>query len=107
MIYHLNEWVTDDSRGERKSKERPRVKKEFIMKRFRAVVNHSGICEEQFYKAGVATVLTESAIKALGDSVKVLGEYTEGETDTSNVEDKNIKKPFFDRMVHGNETVTK
>jgi hypothetical protein len=43
-------------------------------KKFKAVVDHTGSCDGEHYRAGEPTELSESVIKALGSQVKVLEE---------------------------------
>lgn len=81
------------------------------MKLFKAIVNHTGICEGHYFKAGIETLLPESTIKALGDSVKVLGEHIADDAhkaeEVAETETKQVIKPFFDKMIHRGDSETK
>ncbi len=54
------------------------------------------------YQKDKEMVLPESVVKALGSAVKILSEVAPSE-----VQEKDIKRPFFDKMIHGGNTTTK
>ena len=83
------------------------------MKKYKAIVNHTGACGGEHFIAGKETTLTEGVIKALGNNVRVLEEIQEDKKQEEKKEEasekplsKEAKKPL-DKMVKKEEAVTK
>src|SRR5256885_1099438 len=80
-------------------------------KQFKAIVDHTGSCDGYSYEAGKETTLSESAVKALGNSVNVIGEVQPGTPQEqppqeanpvpqeTQPENKEVSTPPVDKMI--------
>jgi len=69
-------------------------------------INHTGNCMGYSYVQNEEIELPENVVKALGKDATVIKEVEHAKIEEK-VEEKEVRKPFFDKMIGKEDTKTK